>query len=198
MRKYLVALWLIVQFVHCSRAQELKKEGTIILGSYHAYFMDWGKLKSFKKNSSVPDFTSQQLAWTLKYSVIDENPQYCILQTGPEDLLLGISPERIIENISKIYSELEQDSIGLVIISGIQNPNKRSVGSVNKLNSEIENWAFQNEVLYINISDIISSPVSFDEDFKILEEYQQKIIRRINIKLKELESDSGIQKFFLE
>lgn len=161
-------------------AREPDNKGIIILGSSHSYYMDWDGLHGFKRNSSVPEFTSQQLAWTLIHSVIVYKPEYCVLQTGPEDLMLGISPERIIENIEKIHLELIEDSISLIVLSGIQNPSKKALGAVNVLNKEIETWAIENEVLYVDISDLVYSSSSFDENFFILPEYQKKIINRLN------------------
>ena len=130
MRLFSILLIFNIMFSSLCQSQEKKNRGIIVLGSSHAYYMNWENLKGFRKNASVPDFNSRQLALTLSYEVIENNPQICIVQTGPEDLAQGLSPEKVIQNLGKMNDELVSDSIELIILSGVQNPELKNPGNV--------------------------------------------------------------------
>lgn len=184
-RLQLILLIIFSGIMKSAYSQEASGSGTIILGAGHAYYMNWQELEGFKRNASVPGFTSRQLGWTLNYSVISHHPSICILQTGPEDLLQGISAVKILDNLSKISMELENDSIRLILISGIQNPTKKLMPALKELNDQIKIWAEENGIQFIDISDLVYSPAAFDEDYIIKDIYQKRIVSRINRKIKE-------------
>ena len=105
-----------------------KPSMVFLLGDYQSCECDWkisGTDVTFVK-ACVPDFTSQQLSWTINALIINplqnkepSAPALCLLNTGQLDIALGVPASRIIRNIDMIRTELVSHDISLTVMAAL-------------------------------------------------------------------------------
>ncbi len=112
--------------ISAQKVQDTQPLRVFLLGDYQAAECDWTSTDSSVViiKTCVPDFSSQQLSWILKRQIIgplrDEGrtgPGLCILNTGQLDIVLGVPPYRIIQNIDKMKTMLSNRDIDLVVMA---------------------------------------------------------------------------------
>ncbi len=73
----------------------------VMLGNSITHAGDWQKVLNRNDifNGGKPGWTTQQLSWVIKDFVIPNNPKLCFFKGGINDYTLGISTQRIYDNI---------------------------------------------------------------------------------------------------
>jgi hypothetical protein len=111
-------LWIYIclLFVSTQVYGQQKNERIVVLGASHARNCELYLEKVTLINTSVADFTSGQLLWTIGHGVINHSPEICIIQTGSLDILLGIPQEKVLENLRRFHEILSASGIHMVLI----------------------------------------------------------------------------------
>ncbi len=73
----------------------------VMLGNSITHAGEWQKVlnRDDVLNGGKPGWTTQQLSWVIKDFVIPNNPKLCFFKGGINDYTLGISTQRIYDNI---------------------------------------------------------------------------------------------------
>jgi hypothetical protein len=144
-------------FIHYSMGQsseENRKKDIVLLGAYQMHQADWSPLREQYKvfNASVRDFSSQQLSWILDHSVFPYQPEWCIIHTGLEDLLIGVEVDRVILNVAGLFSTLRESGINVILMGALPNYTLREVqpGQIDTLNDRLKKLAENNGVPFID------------------------------------------------
>lgn len=80
----------------------------VMLGNSITYQGDWQKVlvREDVFNGGKPGWTTQQLSWVIKDFIIPNRPKLCFFKGGINDYTLGISTQRIYENITMVLDSI--------------------------------------------------------------------------------------------
>jgi alpha-glucosidase len=86
----------------------LENVNIVMLGNSITYQGDWQKVLKRKDvfNGGKPGWTTQQLSWVIKNFIIPNKPKLCFFKGGINDYTLGISTQRIYENITTVLDSI--------------------------------------------------------------------------------------------
>ncbi|NHF61122.1 hypothetical protein FK220_017350 [Flavobacteriaceae bacterium TP-CH-4] len=84
----------------------------VMLGNSITYQGDWQQVlgRNDVFNGGKPGWTTQQLSWVIKNFIVPHRPKICFFKGGINDYTLGISTQRIYENITMVMDSIS--SIG--------------------------------------------------------------------------------------
>ncbi len=129
-RLFLILYFLtsVIFLINAGDGKPNKQFTVIFLSDYQACNCEWQSPDSSIRfiKACIPDFTSQQLSWTVRKLVIDalreqgdSIPGLCILNTGQLDISLGVPEPRVIQNIDNIRKELAARNIPLIVVAAL-------------------------------------------------------------------------------
>ena len=159
-------------------AQDKSNNGplkVVLLGDYQSCECDWVTSDSaftFVK-ACVPDFSSQQLGWTVDQLVIKPLmvsdsvfTGLCILNTGQIDVSLGVPSSRVIENIDTISRKLASRNIGFVVMASLNfTVDSEYNRQLTNLNNGIKAWCDSTGTGYIDPNPILSPSGILSADY---------------------------------
>ncbi len=108
-------------------------------------------LKNIKnsENFGVPGFISRDIVWQLQGDYEENISGYtAIIMIGVNDLMMGISTEKIISNIEEIISILKNRFEKIIFISLLPIDNAKINSKIKKLNNYLKNI---NEIKFLDI-----------------------------------------------
>jgi|GEM_PF-1141816 len=87
---------------------EVNPVNIVMLGNSITYAGDWQKVMSRKDifNGGKPGWTTQQLSWVIKNFIVPHKPKLCFFKAGINDYTLGITTQRIYENMTMIMDSI--------------------------------------------------------------------------------------------
>jgi len=133
----------------------------VMFGDSMTEFANWNELlcrNDIVNRGISGDITEGMLNRIL--TIFKVKPKICFFMGGINDIIRRISYERITKNIFSLLSELKKNEIKPVIFSVIYTGNRyddseKINASVKKLNSDLENYAKENSIEYINLNAIL-------------------------------------------
>ncbi|GMN04853.1 hypothetical protein MTsPCn5_02410 [Croceitalea sp. MTPC5] len=92
------------------KGNALKKVNIVMLGNSITYQGDWDKVldRNDVFNGGKPGWTTQQLSWVIKNFIVPYRPKLCFFKGGINDLTLGISSQRIYENMTMVMDSISK------------------------------------------------------------------------------------------
>lgn len=80
----------------------------VMLGNSITYQGDWQKVLGRQDifNGGKPGWTTQQLSWVIKDFIIPNHPKLCFFKGGINDYTLGISTNRVFQNITLVMDSI--------------------------------------------------------------------------------------------
>src|SRR6056297_2636314 len=91
----------------------------VFLGNALVEDCNWNDLtgRDDIKNAGFRDFTSHQLGWVFSHSVVNYKPDYCLIYSGLEDILLEVPHAVIVDNYKRLCDRLQKEGITPIVNS---------------------------------------------------------------------------------
>jgi lysophospholipase L1-like esterase len=122
-------------------ATESEQEiNVVMLGNSITNHGDWKQLLNRNDvfNGGIPGWTSQQLSWVIEDFIGGKTPEICFFMAGINDYTLGISTERIVQNICANLDSIQGFGTSPVFTTTLyQRGNERVNREIDKLNAEV-------------------------------------------------------------
>ena len=90
------------------KGRVLETVNVVMLGNSITYQGDWQQVlgRDDVFNGGKPGWTTQQLSWVIKDFIIPNRPKICFFKGGINDYTLGITTERISENMKMVLDSI--------------------------------------------------------------------------------------------
>jgi hypothetical protein len=106
-------------------------------------------------NSSVADFSSGQLFWTLGHGVLVNDPDYCLIQTGSIDVLLGIPGNTVLSTLDKFHENFTTFGIEMLLLEDLPLWENDSLDAeLSRLSSEMKQFCSQKNIRFISLDEV--------------------------------------------
>lgn len=151
--------------------EEMKEINIVMLGNSITHAGNWnydlGRNDVF--NGGKPGWTTQQLSWVIKDFITPNNPTLCFFKAGINDYTLGITTERIIENIQFNMDEIKKAGTQPVFQTTLyQRGNTRVNREIDKLNETMIAFSKERGYEYVDLRPFLC------ENGDIKDEYVQE------------------------
>lgn len=168
--KILLPFLLICTCVMNLQADTIEPQTNIVLlGGKAMHSVAWSDYleKGTYQATLVPDFTTQQLGWTLEWGVFPYHPEFCLLQTGTLDALLGIPVEKVKVEALSIVQRLKEKGIEPVFLSALHLPksHKKENAAIAAINRSLAELAQEERLVFIDLTDALSPSGELAEGF---------------------------------
>lgn len=136
-------LWLSAQ--KCDKDKEAtptsnQEINIVMLGNSITNHGEWKQLLNRNDvfNGGMPGWTSQQLSWVIEDFVGEKNPEICFFMAGINDYTLGISTDRIVQNICTNLDSIQGFGTTPVFTTTLyQRGNEQVNREIDKLNAGV-------------------------------------------------------------
>ena len=150
-------LLLVSTFLFGEVSQEMVDRRKIVfLGNALVEDCDWSALtgRNDIKNAGFRDFTSHQLGWVFSHSVVNYKPDYCLIYSGFEDLLLEVPHAVILNNYKKLCDRLQMSEIMPIVNSTIYyHKNQQVNAKLEILNKDLKEYCIANGITFLDINE---------------------------------------------
>lgn len=103
-------------------------------------------------NGGKPGWTTEQISWVIKDFVTPNNPVLCFFKAGINDYTLGISTERIIQNIQFNMDEIKKAGTQPVFQTTLyQRGNTKVNREIDKLNEAMIAFSIERGYEYVDL-----------------------------------------------
>lgn len=135
-----------------------KKVNIVMLGNSITHAGNWSEVlhRNDILNGGKSGWTTQQLSWVIKDFIIPTNPKLCFFKGGINDYTLGISTQRIYENIC-----INLDSIKAVGTQPVyqttlyQEGNYQINREIDTLNTRLKQFCKEKGYDYVNLHEYL-------------------------------------------
>lgn len=145
-----------------------EKTTILMLGDSRIAQENWSILLKTNdvKNEAFGGAITQQILWNLERGQLNSKPKIVILEGGINDLLAGVSPERVYENYLKMIEILRAKEIQIIINSIIYLTDNQIINKdISTLNLELKDYCSVRKIAWVDINEQIS------KDDKLLKQY---------------------------
>ncbi len=118
----------------------------VMLGNSITNHGDWMQLLNRNDvfNGGMPGWTSQQLSWVIEDFIGKKDPEICFFMAGINDFTLGISTDRIVQNICVNLDSIQGFGTSPVFTTTLyQRGNERVNREIDKLNAWVIEYCNQ-------------------------------------------------------
>ncbi len=119
-------------------------------------------------NGGMPGWTTQQLSWVIKNYIGSNRPKLCFFKGGINDYTLGITTDRIVQNISQNLDSI--NALGTMPVyqtTLYQRGNIRTNREIDTLNMQMERFCAERGYEFLDLRPFLC------KDGDILDEYIQ-------------------------
>ncbi|GGD66558.1 hypothetical protein GCM10011412_00260 [Maribacter cobaltidurans] len=142
-----------------------------MLGNSITYAGDWQQLLGRKDvfNGGKTGWTSQQLSWVIKDFIVPNRPRLCFFMAGINDYTLGITTQRIYENMAMIMDSIHRVGTHPIYTTTLyQEGNMERNREIDTLNAKMRSFCSQRGYDFMDLRPFLC------EDGDILGEYVQE------------------------
>ena len=151
-----------------SRIFPSEKATILMVGDSRITQENWSILlgRNDIKNESFGGAITQQILWNLERGQLNSEPKIVILEGGINDLLSGVSSERIYENYLKMIEILRAKKILIIINSIVYITDNQIINkNISTLNIKLKDYCSVHKIAWIDINEQIS------KDENLLQQY---------------------------
>ena len=131
---------------------------------------DWNKLlnRSDVKNSAVGGTTTTDYVGMIRKNVLHYKPSICFIEGGMNDILIGISLNRIKRNYSRVIDTLIANNVTPVIQSTLyQENNPESKELVDSINVFLKDYSLKHGIYYLDLNSKLSSSTGLKPEYSL-------------------------------
>jgi lysophospholipase L1-like esterase len=131
-----------------------EKVNILLIGDSLLAQENWNLLlqRNDVKNEAYGGAITQQILWNLERGQLNSKPKIVILEGGINDLLVGVSSQRVFENYLKIFNVLKQQNIPFISHAIILTDDPSINQEVLKLNQLLKAYCLKNGIVYLDMN----------------------------------------------
>jgi len=129
--------------VHDEKGQTVDPVNVVMLGNSITYQGNWQEVLGRKDvfNGGKPGWTTEQLSWVIKNFIVPNRPKLCFFIGGINDYTLGISTDRIYQNMTMVMDSIHQVGTRPVYTTTLyQRTNSSRNRQIDTLNQKMEKF----------------------------------------------------------